>query len=65
MRLLTAHKILVSAWLVLCAVMIVWGVVHAVLRREPHAWMVLAMGAVALPPGALYLRKLYRTPPIR
>ena len=65
MGLLTAHKILVIAWLVLCAVMIAWGVVHGVLRREPQAWIPLALGAAALPPGALYLRKLYRTPPIR
>jgi hypothetical protein len=65
MRLLTAHKILVAAWLVLCAVMIAWGLVHGVHRREPNAWMPLALGAAALPPGAWYLRKLYRRPPIR
>ncbi len=65
MRLLTAHKILVMAWLLLCAAMIAWGAVHGIARHERNAWLPLALGAAALPPGALYLRKLYRKPPIR
>jgi hypothetical protein len=65
MRLLTAHKILVGAWLALCVVMIEWGALHGIVRHEPNAWIPLALGAAALPPGVLYLRKLYRAPPIR
>jgi len=64
MRLLTAHKILVSAALVLGALLVVWGVVHGIVRHEPNAWISLAIGVVVVPLGALYLRKLYRNPPI-
>ena len=65
MRLLTAHKILISATLVLAVVLIVWGAVHGLARHEPGAWTAFALGAVMLPAGALYLRKLWRNPPIR
>ena len=61
-RLLTAHKILVSACLALAAILILWGVRH---REQPHAWVAIAIGAVALPVGALYLRKLFRAPPLK
>ncbi len=64
MRLLTAHKILIGAALMLSVVLIIWGVVHG-RRGEPGAWAVLALGAVMLPLGALYLRKLFRSPPLR
>jgi NhaP-type Na+/H+ or K+/H+ antiporter len=65
MRLLLWHKILVSATLVLCVVLIIWGAVHWFGRHEPNAWIPMALGAVMLPTGALYLRKLFRSPPIR
>jgi hypothetical protein len=65
MRLLTAHKILVIAWLLLCVAMIAWGAVHGLVRHQPNAWWPLVLGAAALPPGVIYLRKLYREPPIR
>ncbi len=61
-RLLTAHKILVSAFLGLAVVLILWGIRH---RGQPNAWVAIAIGAVALPAGALYLRKLYRSPPVK
>ena len=63
MRLLTAHKILVSAWLGLCVAMIAWGARH--LHDGRGGWIPLALGACALPAGALYLRKLYRRPPLK
>jgi hypothetical protein len=63
-RLLTAHKILVTAALGLGVVLTSWGVVHALVRREPGAWVVLVLGVVAIPAAALYLRKLRRNPPI-
>jgi hypothetical protein len=64
MRLLTAHKILISAALCLGAIMAVWGVVHA-RRGDAGAWGVFALGLGMLPLGGLYLRKLIRNPPIR
>ncbi len=63
MRLLTAHKILVVAWLVLCVAMIAWGARHA--RDGRGGWIPLALGAAALPAGAVYLRHLYRRPPLK
>jgi hypothetical protein len=62
MRLLTFHKILVTAALGLAVVMVVWGITQ---RREPGANLVLAVGAAVIVPAALYLRKLYKNPPIR
>jgi hypothetical protein len=64
MRLLTAHKILISAALGLGAILAVWGIVHG-RRGEPGAWGVFALGAAMIPLGILYLRKLLRNPPIR
>ncbi len=64
MRLLTAHKILISAALALGAILVVWGVVHG-RRGESGAWGVFALGLAVIPIGALYLRKLLRNPPIR
>jgi hypothetical protein len=64
-RLLTAHKILVSAALGLGVVMTSWGAVHGLSRHEPGAWVVFVLGVAALPVGVLYLRKLWRNPPIR
>jgi hypothetical protein len=61
-RLLTAHKILVGAALGLSAILVVWGLSN---RGQPGAYLVLALGAAALLPGALYLRKLRKNPPIR
>jgi hypothetical protein len=63
--LLPAHKVLISAALALGVILLVWGVVHGVARREQAGWVALAIGAVAVPACALYLRKLYRNPPIR
>ena len=65
MRLLTAHKILISAAMVLGVVLIVWGAVHGLARHEPGAWSAFVLGVVMLPAAALYLRKLKRNPPIR
>jgi hypothetical protein len=62
MRLLTAHKILVVAFLILSVVLVVWGVGH---RSLPNAWVAIVIGAGVLPFGLLYLRKLYRSPPIK
>jgi hypothetical protein len=64
MRLLTAHKILISAAIVLGAILILWGLVHAN-RGQEGAWGVFALGVVVLPLGLVYLRKLIRNPPIR
>jgi hypothetical protein len=64
MRLLTAHKILISAALCLGAILALWGVVHG-RRGEPGAWGVFALGLAMIPVGILYLRKLLRNPPIR
>jgi hypothetical protein len=63
--LLTAHKILITAGLVLATVMVAWGAVHALGRGEPGAWVVFALGVVAVPAALLYLRKLRVNPPIR
>ncbi len=65
MRLLLWHKILVSAALALCLVLIAWGIVHSLVRHESGAWVPMALGALMLPPGVLYLRKLFRSPPIK
>jgi hypothetical protein len=64
MRLLTVHKILISAALCLGVILAVWGVVHG-RRGEPGAWGVFALGLAVIPAGLLYLRKLLRNPPIR
>jgi hypothetical protein len=64
MRLITAHKILISAALGLGVILTVWGVVHG-RRGDPGAWGVFALGLAVIPAGLLYLRKLLRNPPIR
>lgn len=64
MRLLTAHKILIASALVLGVILTVWGAVHGA-RGEPGAWVVFAVGVTLIPTLALYLRKLYRNPPLR
>ena len=64
MRLITAHKILISAALGLGVILALWGVVHG-RRGEPGAWGVFALGLGMIPVGILYLRKLLRNPPIR
>jgi hypothetical protein len=64
MRLLTAHKILISAFLGLSIIMFVWGMVHG-FRGDRNAWGVAALGGLAAPGAALYLRKLRRSPPIK
>jgi hypothetical protein len=61
MRLLTAHRILVSFALGLCVVLIAWGIRH---REMTGSLWVLGLGACAFPLLALYLRKLYRNPPL-
>ncbi|HEX2569992.1 MAG TPA: hypothetical protein VH877_10585 [Polyangia bacterium] len=63
--LLQAHRILISAAIVLGAILIVFGIVHGGLRHEPTGWVAFGLGCVALPIGLLYLRKLFRNPPIR
>jgi hypothetical protein len=63
--LLQAHRILISAAIALGAILMIWGIVHGALRHEPAGWVALCMGSVAFPAGVLYLRKLYRNPPIR
>ncbi|HEY7955461.1 MAG TPA: hypothetical protein VII38_09210 [Polyangia bacterium] len=65
MRLLTAHKILVGFAIALAAILIVWGTEHGLRRQQPNAWVALALGAAMLPVFVLYLRKLYRHPPVR
>lgn len=65
MRLLTAHKILVGFAIALALVLILWGCEHALVRHQPYAWVALVLGAVMLPIGILYLRKLYRHPPVK
>jgi 1,4-dihydroxy-2-naphthoate octaprenyltransferase len=62
--LLTAHRILVSAALALAVVLVAWGAVHGLVRHEPSARAVFVLGLVALPVGLLYLRKLWRNPPL-
>ena len=64
MRLIALHRLLISAFLGLLVLMVAWGVA-AVRRGEPGAWIVLAVGALPIAPAALYLRKLYRNPPIK
>jgi hypothetical protein len=64
MRLITAHKILISAALALGAILTVWGAVHG-RRGDPGAWGVFALGLAVLPVGTLYLLKLIRNPPLR
>lgn len=63
--LLQAHRILISAAILLGAILIVWGIVHGGLRHQPAGWVALGLGSVALPVGVLYLRKLFRNPPIK
>lgn len=65
MKLLQAHKILVGAALALGLILIAWGVVHGAQRGERQGWVLLGFGLVAVPLCALYLRKLFRNPPIR
>ncbi len=65
MRLLTAHKILISAALALALILVAWGAVHGGARHESGGWFALALGLVTAPAAALYLRKLYRNPPLR
>lgn len=65
MRLLTAHKILISCTLALALVLIIWGADHAFRRGQPDAWVALVLGLVMLPLGALYLRRIIRKPPVR
>lgn len=64
MRLLTAHKILIGAGVVLGVLMIAWGAVHGLLRHEPDAWVALVLGVGMVPLGLLYLRRLMKNPPI-
>ena len=63
--LLQAHRILISAAVLLGGILVIWGIVHGALRHESAGWVALGLGSVALPIGALYLRKLFRNPPIR
>ncbi len=63
--LLRMHKVLVGAALALAVLCILWGSVHALVRREPGTWPVLAVGVVAAVAGSLYWRKLRRNPPLR
>jgi hypothetical protein len=65
MTLLPVHRLLISFAVAFSAILALWGVVHGVVRHEPVGWLTLGLGAVALPVLALYLRKLYRNPPIR
>ena len=65
MRLLTAHKILIGAALVLATLLVVWAVVHGIVRHESAAIPVGVVGLLAVPLLAVYLRKLLRNPPIR
>jgi hypothetical protein len=62
MRLLTAHRLLVACALALSLVLAIWGARH---RDLPSGGWVLALALVAMPLLGLYLRKLYRNPPIR
>jgi hypothetical protein len=64
MRLLTAHKILISAALLLAVVLASWGVAHG-LRGDRGAWGVAALGVALIPTAGLYLRKLRRNPPLK
>jgi hypothetical protein len=62
--LLLAHKILIIAALVLSALLLLWGGIHWLARGEGDARVVFFLGALALPLGTLYARKLWRSPPI-
>ena len=62
MRLLTAHRILVAATMVLQVILILWSVAH---RDREGTWVPGVLAVVTLPVLALYLRKLYRNPPLR
>jgi len=64
-RLLTAHKILISAAIGMGAVLAVWGASHGLGRGEPGALVAFGFGVIAIPAGALYLYKLKKRPPIR
>ena len=61
MRLLTAHRILIAATLVLQVLLMAWSVAH---RHREGTWMPGALALVTFPVLALYLRKLYRNPPL-
>ena len=65
MSLLRVHRLLIGSALAMSLVLLLWGVAHGVVRHEPRGWVALAIAALALPAGGLYLRKLYRNPPIR
>lgn len=62
MRLLTAHKILISFALAMAAALTLWGASH---RRREGAWVALVLGVLMLPTLGLYLRKLFRNPPLK
>jgi hypothetical protein len=62
MRLLTAHRILVAASIGLQGLLVLWSAVH---RDRPGAWLPGVLALVTMPILALYLRKLYRNPPIK
>jgi hypothetical protein len=61
-RLLSAHRLLVGAALVLQGLLIVWALRH---RDQPGARVTGVLAAVLVPVLALYLRKLYRNPPLK
>jgi hypothetical protein len=63
--LLVVHRILITAAIVLGGLLVVWGIVHGLVRHEPGALYVMGLGLVVLPLGAIYLRKIRRDPPIQ
>ncbi len=59
------HKLLIVFALLLSVVLIAWGSVHWIARREPGAWVVFFVGVCAAIAGSLYFRKLRKNPPIK
>lgn len=63
--LLRVHRVLIGFALALAVVLVVWGAIHGPGRGQSAGWVALGLGAVALPLGGLYLRKIIIRPPIR
>lgn len=60
--LLRVHKILVGSALALALIMVAWGA-RALGQHEEGGALMVALGAVSLVAGSLYLRKIVRKPP--
>ena len=65
MSLLQVHRLLIGCALALAVILVVWGVVHGISRRETGGLLALVVGALGVPAATLYLRKIARNPPIK